>query len=204
MKKKDDIYQRVTHKIIVDLEQGQRTWMKPWSMEHLAESITIPKRHNGMCYQGLNILLLWDASVTSGFSSNCWMTFRQAKELGGHVKKGMKGHMVIYADKMVCKNEDDTHDTEEEARTIYFTKSYTVFNIEQIEGLPADYYQLPEVNDPDIKRDDQLESFFAATQATIGHGGNLTCQHFSLQFFDKDLVYFRIVRGIDIQWLNGP
>ena len=34
--------------------------------------------------------------------------------------------------------------------------------------------------------------------------GGLTCQHFSLQFFDKDLVYFRIVRGIDIQWLNGP
>lgn len=32
----------------------------------------------------------------------------------------------------------------------------------------------------------------------------VTCQHFSLQFFDKDLVYFRIVRGIDIQWLNGP
>lgn len=61
-----DIYTRITEKIIADLEVGTRPWHKPWSAEHLAGRITRPLRHNGIAYRGLNIILLWAASVAYG------------------------------------------------------------------------------------------------------------------------------------------
>lgn len=170
MTQQTDIYTRVTSKIIADLEKGQRTWMKPWNADHLANRIAKPQRHNGQYYQGLNIILLWAASVDQGFIANRWMTFKQAQELGGHVMKGMKGETVIYADKLIKTQTDDKG--QEIDMAIPFMKCYTVFNVEQIDGLPADFYQKPEPLNPDIKRDDALERFFASTGATIRHGGD--------------------------------
>lgn len=170
MVQQTDIYSRVTNKIISDLEKGERTWLKPWNANHLADRIARPQRHNGEHYRGLNIILLWAASVDNGFISNRWMTFKQAKELGGHVMKGMKGETIVYADKIV---KTETGDNGQEAeREIPYMKSYTVFNVEQIEGLPEDFYQKPEPINPDIKRDEVLDAFFAATQASIRHGGD--------------------------------
>jgi len=60
---KTDIYQKVTDKIIADLEQGELSWLKPWSSGNLEGKITKPLRHNGMPYNGINILMLWGASV---------------------------------------------------------------------------------------------------------------------------------------------
>lgn len=170
MAQQTDIYTRVTSKIIADLEKGVRTWLKPWNAYHLTNRIAQPQRHNGERYRGLNIILLWASSVDQGFTANRWMTFKQAKELGGHVMKGMKGETVIYADKLV---KTETGDNGEEIdRAIPYMKSYTVFNVEQIEGLPENFYQKPEPINPDIKRDEVLDAFFAATQASIRHSGN--------------------------------
>ncbi|MGQ4878887.1 ArdC-like ssDNA-binding domain-containing protein [Billgrantia sp. LNSP4103-1] len=88
---KTDIYTRITDKIITDLEQGVRPWIKLWNAEHAAGRITKPLRHNGQPYNGINILMLWGAAAAIGYSAPIWMTFRQAKELGGHVRKGEKG-----------------------------------------------------------------------------------------------------------------
>ncbi len=52
---KTDIYERVTNKIIADLEQGELTWLKPWSAGNLEGKITKPLRHNGVPYNGINI-----------------------------------------------------------------------------------------------------------------------------------------------------
>ncbi len=98
------------------------------------------------------------------------MTFRQAKELGAHVRKGEKGELVVYANTITRTEEND--DGEEVDRTIPFIKGYTVINVEQIEGFPAHYYQLVEpVLDP-VERIAHAESFFAATGANVRHGGN--------------------------------
>jgi antirestriction protein ArdC len=98
-------------------------------------------------------------------------TFRQAKELGGHVRKGEKGELVVYANTLT-RTETDEKTGEEVEHAIPFMKGYTVFNAEQIEGLPADYYQLAEpVLDP-VQRIEHAENFFAATRADIRHGGN--------------------------------
>jgi antirestriction protein ArdC len=59
-----DIYSKVTNRIVADLEQGVRPWMRPWSVEHAAGKITRPLRHNGIPYKGINVVMLWSASVT--------------------------------------------------------------------------------------------------------------------------------------------
>ena len=75
---KQDVYTRITNKIVADLEQGVRTWMKPWNASNTAGRITRPLRHNGIAYSGINILMLWASSIEQGFAAPIWMTFKQA------------------------------------------------------------------------------------------------------------------------------
>lgn len=166
-----DIYSRVTDQIVADLEKGVRPWVKPWNAEHAAGRITRPLRHNGQAYSGINILMLWTAAIASNFTAPIWMTFRQALELGAHVRKGEKGSPVVYASK-ISRTEVDNDTGEATERDIPFLKQYTVFNVEQIDGLPSHYYAkaAPRFDAP--ARFDHAESFFAATRADIRHGGN--------------------------------
>jgi len=76
---KQDIYQKVTDKIIADLEKGELTWLKPWSAGNMDGRITKPLRHNGMPYGGINVLMLWGATQEAGYLSPFWMTFKQAR-----------------------------------------------------------------------------------------------------------------------------
>ncbi len=82
-----DVYTRVTDRIVADLEQGVRTWMKPWSAEHTAGKLSRPQRHNGTPYRGMNILLLWGEAMAKGSAPPIWMTFKQTLELNAHVRK---------------------------------------------------------------------------------------------------------------------
>lgn len=61
-----DVYSRVTSKILADLEQGVRPWVKPWSGGEAAGRIVRPLRGNGKPYQGMNILL-WGSAFEQGF-----------------------------------------------------------------------------------------------------------------------------------------
>lgn len=167
---KIDVYQKVTDKIIADLEQGELTWLKPWSAGNMDGRVTKPLRHNGMAYNGINVLMLWGAAMEAGYCSPYWMTFKQAKELGAHVRKGERGNSVVYANTITKTEAQDNG--EEAERTIPFMKAYSVFNVEQIEGLPERYYVKPEpVIDP-AQRIEHAEGFFAATGADLRHGGN--------------------------------
>ena len=123
-----DVYSRVTSRIVADLEQGVRPWLKPWSATHAAGAITRPLRANGVPYRGINVLLLWSAAQAKGYSVPFWFTYKQAATMGAQVRKGEHGSLVVYADKFT-KTETDDHGQEAEA-------------------------------------------FFAATGATIQHGGN--------------------------------
>jgi antirestriction protein ArdC len=133
-----DVYSRITGKIIADLEQGIRPWHRPWSADHAAGRITRPLRHNGIPYNGINVVMLWSAAVTKGYACPLWLTFKQAIELGGHVRKGEAGELVVYADR-IRRTETDAKGEETE-REIPFMKGYTVFNAEQCSELPAHYY----------------------------------------------------------------
>ncbi len=165
-----DVYTRITNKIIADLEQGIRPWFKPWNADHAAGKITRPLRHNGIPYNGINVLMLWGASVEKGYACPLWLTFKQALELGGNVRKGESGELVVYANR-ITRTETDDKGAEVE-REIPFMKGYTVFNAEQCENLPAHYYAkaVPPALSP-IQRIEAADRFFAATRADIRHGG---------------------------------
>lgn len=167
---KKDIYARVTDKIIADLERGVRTWLKPWSAEHAAGKISCPLRHNGTPYQGMNILLLWGEAMEKGYTAPIWMTYKQAQELGAQVRKGETSALVVYANKLT--HTETGENGEEVEQEIPFMKGYSVFNVEQVEGLPAHYYTQPEHPLPLSERLDHAERFLINTGATIRHGGN--------------------------------
>jgi antirestriction protein ArdC len=101
---KNDVYTRVTSRIIADLEKGTRPWLKPWNANNTGNRITRPLRHNGIPYQGVNILLLWGDAMEKGFNFNIWMTYKQAEEIGAPVRKGEHSSMVVYADLVVAPN----------------------------------------------------------------------------------------------------
>jgi antirestriction protein ArdC len=166
---RQDIYTRITAKVVASLEQGVRPWIKPWSGENAAAKITRPLRHNGTPYSGINILMLWAASLEHGFTSPLWITFKQAFDLKAHVRKGEKGSLVVYASTFTRTEEND--DGQEIDREIPFLKGYTVFNVEQIEGLPEHYYAKPQPNFTAVQRIEHAEAFFAATHADIRYRG---------------------------------
>lgn len=125
-----DPYQLVTDTIIAHLERGVVPWHCPWN-----RSTGRPRNfHTGREYQGVNVLLLGIAR----FASPWWLTFRQAKERGGSIRKGEHGSTVMKWGRhnRTVKNGDGT---EEEKKT-FFLKSYYVFNACQIDGI-----QFPEV-----------------------------------------------------------
>src|SRR6202167_1134790 len=138
---KADGYERITGHIVAELEKGVRPWMKPWNAEHAAGRITRPLRSNGIPYRGINVVMLWSEAVTKGYAAPIWMTFKQALELGAHVKKGERGSLVVYA-ATVTRSETDAETGAAAEREVPFMKGYTVFNVEQVEGLPAQYYAM--------------------------------------------------------------
>ncbi|MGA1834388.1 ArdC family protein [Rhizobium wenxiniae] len=165
-----DIYARITDRIVADLENGVRPWIKPWSARNMTGRVSRPLRHNGQAYTGLNVLLLWSESVACGFNSATWMTLRQANELGAHVRKGESGATVVYASRFT-KTETDPGVGEIE-RDIPFMKAYTVFNCDQIEGLPDHYYRAPDAIAEPLERIEHADRFFDNTGAVVRYGGN--------------------------------
>jgi antirestriction protein ArdC len=167
---KADVYSRITDQIVQALEQGVRPWMKPWDAAHAAGPVSRPLRHNGKPYGGINVVMLWASAMEQGFSAPLWMTFRQAKELGAHVRKGEKGTLVVYADKITRTEQNEKGEDVE--RHFGFMKGYTVFCVDQIEGLPPHFYAKAGAFKNEGQRDAEAESFFASTGAQIRHGGN--------------------------------
>jgi antirestriction protein ArdC len=168
-----DVYQKITDQIVAALESGVRPWHQPWNAEHSAGRITRPLRGNGVPYQGINVLMLWSAAIEKGYASPIWMTFKQAIELKASVRKGEHGSLVVYADKII--RTETTDNGEEAERAIPFMKGYTVFNVEQIDGLPEHFYGKPEARTDSVQRIAHAESFFAATGADVVHGGSRAC-----------------------------
>jgi len=168
---RQDVYERITSRIVGELEKGVRPWLKPWNAEHAASRITRPLRGNGTPYQGINVLMLWSEAVAKGYASATWMTYKQAAEIGGQVRKGERGSLVVYADRFTRTETNDKGEDIE--RSIPFMKGYTVFNCEQIDGLPERYYARPEPRTDGVKRIERAETFFASTGAVVRHGGNM-------------------------------
>lgn len=161
---KADIYQTVTDSIVAMLEAGVKPWAPQWEAGACGLP-AIPTRANGEAYRGLNVALLWGAAEMKGYRHHTWMTFKQAKELGGCVRKGEKSTPVIYWGSYAKEGDDG----EEETRL--FAKGYAVFNVEQIDHLPARFYEAPPVGET-AERIKAADAWAVGTGADIRHGGS--------------------------------
>jgi antirestriction protein ArdC len=146
-----------------------RPWLKPWNADNATGRITRPLRANGQPYKGINVLMLWGEALAQGFASPFWMTYKQAQELGGQVRKGEHGSLVVYADRIHKTETGDNGDEIE--REIPFMKGYTVFCVEQIDGLPEHFHARPSPPLPAPDRIEAAERFAANSRADIRHGG---------------------------------
>lgn len=148
-----NLYDDVTSRIISELEAGRVPWVQPWGRPSGDGGRTGPGLpRNALTarnYSGVNVLILWGAVIEQGWPSQSWLTFRQALEAGGNVRKGERGTTVVYADRFTPETEKErARETGEDARAIPFLKRFTVFNVAQCEGLrpglAADPAPLPE------------------------------------------------------------
>ena len=90
MTEKQDVYTRVTRKIIADLERGSLTWLQPWQAGHQAGPVSRPLRASGTPYRGVNVLMLWASAMESGYSNPLWLTYRQATSWAARSAKAKK------------------------------------------------------------------------------------------------------------------
>ena len=195
MSEKQDVYSRITDRIVADLEKGIKPWLQPWQAGHAAGPVSRPLRSVGIPYQGVNILMLWATAMEKNYVCPIWLTYKQAQELGGQVRGGEKGALVVYANTYKKTTKDENGEDVEAA--IPFMKGYIVFNVEQIDRLPAHYYaQAMPVHDAPLERITHLETFFAATKADIRHGGNRAYYRLDADFVQMPpLQAFREVEG---------
>ena len=118
------IYTDVTNKIIDQLKSGVRIWEKPYN----GGLASLPKRNNNQPFTGANIIVLWLA----GYNNPYWFTYGQAQKLGGQVRAKEKHTKALMP--LTRKIED-----ENKVITVGF-KTYPVFNAQQIDGLPKEYF----------------------------------------------------------------
>jgi len=121
----DSVYQVITDRILALLEKGVVPWHKPWNCGEQAPQNLISRKH----YRGVNVFLLNSMHYAAPF----WLTFKQAQELGGHVKRGEKACPVVFW-KWLDKEDKATGDKQR----IPLLRYYSVFNVAQCEDIPAD------------------------------------------------------------------
>lgn len=131
--KKKSVYEDITERIIDALEAEVIPWARPW------ETAQYGQHRNAVTdrpYHGLNIMLLNLAAITKGFVDPRWLTFRNAEKLGGHIKKGEKGvGIVFWKFHSAPRDEDIAAGNVVDRNVIPFARMYTVFNVEQCEGI---------------------------------------------------------------------
>jgi antirestriction protein ArdC len=157
-----DLYADVSARIIAELEAGAAPWVKPWSA---TPGQNVPcNAVTNRPYSGCNVVLLWMAA-NAGYRTPRYLTFKQALELGGHVRKGEHGHRVYFVKRLQVKEgEDDT-------RIVPMMREYTVFNVDQCEGLPDRVITLGAIKPRNTDmRDATIDEFLATSGADIREG----------------------------------
>lgn len=162
-----DIRQAITDRIIGMMEKGGNKWAQSWSSA--AHGGMPANARTGSRYNGINILLLLGAAAEAGFASNAWLTFKQAADLGGKVRKGEKGVACCYFE--MVKKKEQPQDAQEEQGAFPMCKPFWLFNLAQIDGLPE---QLLEASAPARNAFSPIEAaerLALESGAAIEHGG---------------------------------
>lgn len=128
-----DYRQEVTNDIIRMLEEGTAPWQQPWKS---GEAGRIPYNPTtGNPYRGGNVLALMISAMRRGYTDPRWMTYRQAQEKGWQVRKGEKATQIEYWEAKPAARNEDAEDEEKRTRLVH--RVYSVFNAQQIDGVPS-------------------------------------------------------------------
>src|SRR6202140_4001102 len=127
---KRDLYAKVSSRIVAELEAGAAPWVKPWSATAGANSPCSAATNRP--YSGCNVVLLWMAQA-AGYRTPRFLTFKQALELGGNVRKGEHGTKVYFVKQLQVRNQGA--DDETATRLVPMLREYTVFNLDQGDNL---------------------------------------------------------------------
>jgi antirestriction protein ArdC len=161
-----DFYQDVTNRIVAAIEAGTPPWVKPWSV-----SDQRPKNAaTGRLYRGVNYVLLALEADAKGYAESRWLTYRQAAALNAQVRGGESGTGIVF----YKLHEVDDAKTEGEKKVVPLLRTFTVFNVAQIDGLPA-----PTEPPKPVAWDAHLEAelVLSSSGAEIHHGGEHAYYH---------------------------
>ena len=162
---KRDLYADVSARILAELERGATPWAKPWSA---TPGQNVPQNAvTNRPYSGCNVILLWLAR-NRGWATPRFLTFKQAIEAGGHVRKGEHGTKVYFVKQLQVRDSDDDAAN---TRIVPMLREYTVFNVDQCDGLPDSIRggKPMRVRNPDA-RDALADQFLRSTGADIREG----------------------------------
>jgi antirestriction protein ArdC len=140
-RERTSLYQEITDKIMTELKAGRVPWVQPWGTVAAKTPLMMPKNAaTHRPYSRINVLILWGAVIDRGFSTQNWLTFRQALRLGGSFRKGERGPTVLYADHFVADEERRRAGREggEPNNAIRFLRRLTVFSTDQCQDLPRE------------------------------------------------------------------
>jgi antirestriction protein ArdC len=159
-------YERITAAIQTALLGDVPAWRRPWRTLRENGAATMPRNAiTGRSYRGVNACLLWSQQATD----MQYLTYRQASEHGGHVRKGEHGTQIVFWQKRSYTKRDDSG--AEEKRDGLLLKVYSVFNVKQCEGL-----KLPRASDvAPIPPPPVMTDVYAKLGATVEHGGDRAC-----------------------------
>ena len=168
-----DIYQEVTDEIVTALEQGVAPWARPWKTGRLLPGANpiFPVNIRGTSYRGVNVLLLWAVAQNNAYTSNLWLTFRQAQEMGGTVRRGERSTpVVLWRFLRVAKATSGDAEEGSGSKTIPIIRHYNVFNLDQTEGV--EIHLAEGVDKGRDEKGDWVDGLIESTGARIVHGGD--------------------------------
>ena len=160
---KADLYQSVTDSIIAMIEAGKLGNGINWAQE-TAKGMPVNFKTRA-AYNGINVLLLWSAARQAGYSSNQWMTYKQAAELGGRVRKGEKGQLCVFFKELENTRQDESGEEEKKAAVV---SPFWLFNLDQIDGIDK-----PQAGAPrsEYQQIESAEHVLRASRAVIKEEG---------------------------------
>lgn len=205
------LYDEVTGRIIDELAAGRAPWVKPWGRVGGTGPGLPRNATTGRTYSGVNILLLWGAVIEHGYGAQGWLTFRQAQKAGGQVRRGERGTSVVFADKFTPKAEQERAARDGDAPgAVPFLKRFTVFNVEQCEGLEALSAEPAPL--PERQVVPHIEALIAATGADFRIGGDKAHYVPALDYvrvppqpaFPRQIDYYRTALHELSHWTGHP
>lgn len=160
---RSDTYQLITDQFVEALEQGVVPWQKPWNVDtDLPRSLATRRP-----YRGINIFILMVAALARGYESPYWVTYKQAKKLGGQVRGGERGTQIVLWRRIDVEDKDRPGET----KRIMLLKHFTVFNVEQCDGVKAPVTVTEEREFTPSERADAIVASYVERGPSLGHGG---------------------------------